>query len=579
MRRMLIVDDLPIIVDGLLELFQGMEHLELEILKAYSGEEALEMMHGSAFPIDIVISDIKMPGLEGIELLQNIKSHWPNCKVIFLTGYNDFQYVQSAMVLGGFDYILKIESDDKIIAAVERANAQLAKESEQMRRLEQAHYRMRQALPLLQKEYVWELLEGKQEMIGGLERNFQEYDIPLRADQPVILVVGKVDSWKNSFSSLDKSLLLYGVQNIVEEYVTPYMECFSCTFEHSKLVWLLQPRMTQNRHHMHPYHEYDSYEESLTESEVWRSSQARLGGVIGMIQQTCQRLLQVTVSFALSSTWADWPNVAERFQMLKYCFVSGYQLPNEVILTDSDILRMQECDDGTDTQDYFQHNRIQLLQKCMENNHRKEFYELFLHITKDWNSEDENSYARKMALYHSLSALFLSYLGNSHKLKQEAGAKFDLGFLYQKRDTLSWLEMKKHFWELAEYLFERQEGRDEQVPGELIKRVHRYIANNLTRDISLIAIANEVGLNPSYLSRLYKQMTGIGISDYINDYRNLQAKEWLLNSSKKVNEIASALGYNSALAFIRFFKKQNQMTPLEYRMKLQANDAREELSQ
>lgn len=163
-------------------------------------------------------------------------------------------------------------------------------------------------------------------------------------------------------------------------------------------------------------------------------------------------------------------------------------------------------------------------------------------------------------------------------LKQEAGAKLDLGFLYQKRDTFTWLDMKKSFWDLAEYLFERQELRTEQVPGELIKRVHRYIANNLTRDISLIAIANEVGLNPSYLSRLYKQMTGIGISDYINDYRNLQAKEWLLNTSKKVNEIASALGYNSALAFIRFFKKQNQMTPMEYRMKLQANEVREEMS-
>ncbi|OBY77577.1 DNA-binding response regulator [Paenibacillus sp. KS1] len=578
MRRMLIVDDLPIIVDGLLELFQGMEHLELDILKAYSGEEALDMMRRSASPIDIVISDIKMPGLEGIELLRNIKQSWPNCKVIFLTGYNDFQYVQSAMVLGGFDYILKIESDEKIVAAVERAIAQLNKECEQMRRLEQAHYRMRQALPLLQREYVWELLEGKAEMLRGIERHFQEYDIPLRADLPVMMVVGKVDAWKNSFSSLDKSLLLYGVQNIVEEYVTPYMECFSCPFEHSKLVWLLQPRMTQDGNHSYSYSSYESNEDVMSESEVWKSSQARLNGVMGMIQQTCQRLLQVTVSFALSSTSTEWANVAERFQMLKYCFVSGERLPNEVILTDSDIMQMQECGDGTDTQDYFQHNRIQLLLKCLENNHRKEFYELFLRITKDWNNEEESSYARKMALYHSLSALFLSHLGENPKLKQEVGAKMDISFLYQKKESFTWLDMKKYFWELADHLFERQEGREEQVPGELIKRVHRYIANNLTRDISLIAIANEVGLNPSYLSRLYKQMTGIGISDYINDYRNLQAKEWLLNTSKRVNEIASALGYNSALAFIRFFKKQNQMTPLEYRMKLQEKNVREGMS-
>ncbi|MCU6340306.1 hypothetical protein KW823_27730, partial [Enterobacter quasiroggenkampii] len=107
-----------------------------------------------------------------------------------------------------------------------------------------------------------------------------------------------------------------------------------------------------------------------------------------------------------------------------------------------------------------------------------------------------SSYARKMALYHSLSALFLSHLGENPKLKQELGAKMDISFLYQKKESFTWLDMKKYFWELADHLFERQEGREEQVPGELIKRVHRYIANNLTHDISLIAIANEVGLNP-----------------------------------------------------------------------------------
>lgn len=119
MYRLLIVDDLPIIVDGLLELFEQTAHLELDVMKAYSGEEALEVLQNHR--IDIVISDIKMPGLEGIELLREIKSQWPSCKVIFLTGYNEFHYARSAITYGGFEYILKVESDEKIIESVERA--------------------------------------------------------------------------------------------------------------------------------------------------------------------------------------------------------------------------------------------------------------------------------------------------------------------------------------------------------------------------------------------------------------------------------------------------------------------------
>lgn len=141
MYRLLIVDDLPIIVDGLLELFNETDHLQLEVMKAYSGEEALEVL--SHHRIDIVISDIKMPGLEGIELLREIKSQWPACKVIFLTGYNDFHYAKSAITYGGFDYILKVESDEKIIQSVERAIEKIEEENNQEQMIARAQSKMR----------------------------------------------------------------------------------------------------------------------------------------------------------------------------------------------------------------------------------------------------------------------------------------------------------------------------------------------------------------------------------------------------------------------------------------------------
>jgi two-component system response regulator YesN len=86
MYRLLVVDDVPIIVDGLSELLLEEETFDVEVYKAYSGIEALEILMKNK--IDIVLSDIKMPYMEGIALLQEIKAQWPNCKVIFLTSYN-----------------------------------------------------------------------------------------------------------------------------------------------------------------------------------------------------------------------------------------------------------------------------------------------------------------------------------------------------------------------------------------------------------------------------------------------------------------------------------------------------------
>ncbi|MFL1675690.1 response regulator [Paenibacillus dendritiformis] len=552
MRRLLIVDDLPIIVDGLLELFQTTKHLELEVMKAYSGEEALQIMRSHR--VDIVISDIKMPGLEGIELLQIIQEDWPACKVIFLTGYNDFHYIRSAMAYGGFDYILKVESDDKIISSVERAMAKLDEEGDQLRMLERATERARQALPLLQKEYIWELLQGKQEVAAERARHLRELGIPLQADRPILLLLGRVDTWKESFTPLDKALLLYGVQNIAEEYAASQMQCYSCVCDNSRIVWLLQPRDT-----------------GPLEAAAWQKGYSHISAMLENIQQTCQRLLRVSVSFALSSEPTNWTMISERFHMLKYCFVYGLGLSPAVIVTDSDLLKLQEGEE--EANDYCHHTRLQLLLQCLENNHREEFNNLYLHLTTVW-TDDSHAYGRKMELYHSLASIFLSCMDQNEPFRQEVHAKLDATLLYQKDEAVSWPDVKQYFWNLADCFFTRQAAQGGQVPADLVKKVHRFIEEHLSHDISLIAIADHVGLNPSYFSRLYKQLTGIGLSDYINEYRNLKAKEWLLNSPMKVNEIAAALGYNSALAFIRFFKKQNQATPQEYRLQRQAREVK-----
>ena len=102
MYRILVIDDEPIIADGLYELFAQDETFALEVHKVYSAPDALKLL--DRLRIDIVLSDIKMPGMNGLELLTQIHRRWPFCHVIFLSGYSDFEYVQKAMQLGADSY-------------------------------------------------------------------------------------------------------------------------------------------------------------------------------------------------------------------------------------------------------------------------------------------------------------------------------------------------------------------------------------------------------------------------------------------------------------------------------------------
>lgn len=119
MFRLLIVDDEELIVNGLYDIFSNLVDLDLDIYKAYSGEEAIDWLNRTR--IDIVLSDIRMPEIDGMQLLGEIKQNWPQYKVIFLTGYNEFEYIYEAIQYSNSSYILKNEDPEKVISAVKKS--------------------------------------------------------------------------------------------------------------------------------------------------------------------------------------------------------------------------------------------------------------------------------------------------------------------------------------------------------------------------------------------------------------------------------------------------------------------------
>ncbi|MBP1988652.1 response regulator transcription factor [Paenibacillus eucommiae] len=547
MYRLLIVDDLPLIVEGLQELFFKAEHLDLEVYKAYSGFEALETLQN--YRIDIVLSDIRMPGMQGIELLKEIRCQWPNCKVIFLTSYNDFTYVQHAISLGGFEYILKTEGDDKILLSVEKAIASLDEEHNARNLIDKAEKHMKLALPALQKDYLWALLQRKKVDAELLPDHFANIQLPLRADRPVLLLIGRVDAWKEITSAPDKALLIYAVQNIVEEYLSVSVQMIDLVYEQSKILWFIQPNALE-----------DIVETDRADAMGWDQTFHFVNGTLETIQDACRQLLKLTVSFVLSSTPIQWDELPERFNSLKFLLIKGLGQRSEILMTD----------ETNRNKGHFQSIRTNLLSNCLESGHAEEFYKLYDEIS-DIFLKESFTYFQKVELYHSLSTIFLAYL-NKHGQQINPNPELEWSLLTGLKDTTSWQEVQEFFFRLAYFIFETNKTEQEESSHEIVRKVHEYIESNISDDISLIKLAEYVHFNPSYLSRLYKQITGNGLSDYITEFRNMKAKELLKDSHLKVQEIAMELGYNSALAFIRFFKKQNQMmTPQEYRSSRRAD--------
>ena len=130
MRTLLIVDDEILIADGLREMLASAFLGRLKVICRYSAASALEA--AAAERVDILLTDINMPNTTGLELHRAVQSMQPDCRVIYLTGYSDFDYARTALDQQAFAYILKGEGDDVVVSAVERALEKLPAETDSL---------------------------------------------------------------------------------------------------------------------------------------------------------------------------------------------------------------------------------------------------------------------------------------------------------------------------------------------------------------------------------------------------------------------------------------------------------------
>lgn len=605
MIRLLIVDNERFVVESLLDLFSRPCGLELEVSGAYSAAEALRALERAKF--DIVLSDIRMPGMDGLALHKEIVRQWPWCKVIFLTGYDDFEYIQQVMRNGGVDYLLKSEGYDAVLQAVRKAAAQLfaAVEAEQL--LQKARRQQQEARPLLRNMYMLELLQGDPaaQRKRKQEAKFQELQLPLDSGDQVLLVLGRVDDWREEHSATDVELMLYAIQNIAEEYLGKSAVCCTVKLEHNKLLWCIQP--------------------AAGEGDRWKHAVRFAHGMLETIQAACKQHLKLILSFAAAADGCGWESAPEQLHALKRQLGRGLGIGKELILIDpppgdafAPAVRLQSHEARR------QLDKMSALGAYLENGQREHFFAEWARMMAlvpaqgshaaqavrpahgaqaaraaqaahgaqtaratqaahgaqaaraphapqasqaPYASQTELGRADEqlqLELYFALVALFLGYL-NRWGLHDELGSAIDLGLLVRYEAHRSWRERENYLFRLAELLFEQKQADQLHSEDDLIKRVQLYVEHNLAGDLSLTAIGEMVGYNPYYLTRLYKRMTGEGLTEHIAAARLAKAQKLLGQTTMVIQDISRAVGFLSEQSFYRFFKKAAQLTPQEYR--------------
>ncbi|WP_308637552.1 response regulator [Paenibacillus silvisoli] len=536
MNRLLIVDDEKFTVDGLYEMIEDTPGLELDIYRAYSPEEALEWL--SRTKIDIVLSDVRMPGMTGLELQQRIVAQWPRCKIIFLTGIHNLETAQLAIRTGSIDYILKTEGDEAIIRSIRKAIDSLAAESESQQFMLQAREQMSRALPLLHRDWLIEVLEPHAAHPPVTDEKLSELNIPLQAGLPVIPLIGRVDRWGDE-GYHDRALLLYAVQNIASEYYSS-LAVFTTSLDMHHFVCLLQPA-------------------GGADPERLRDAVSFAQGTMESIQQTCGKLLKLPVSLICAAQPASWKQLPRVYEGMKKRLLVGLGSKDRMLLIQDE---REESGQPHAALPPLRTLTAQL-ERLLEDGGEEEFAEVVKHYIAL-----PNQFADYALVYYAIANLLLSQLtqlGEEHSgeggLKDEADVDTLMNLsAHQTRESAL-----RYLLKTASSVYARRKSMQNERTHQIIARLQQYIRSNLGGDLSLTSLSEIVYLNPAYLSVLYKQQTGTNLSEYIAELRLEKAMELLTATPLKIHEIADRVGFETSGYFIRFFKKRIQLTPQEYR--------------
>ncbi|TLS48547.1 response regulator transcription factor [Paenibacillus antri] len=539
MYQLLIVDDEETVVDGLADTVPW-ETIGIETVhRAYSGHQALELV--DAYAIDIVITDIRMPGISGVELIGRIRERSPRTKTILLSGHSEFEYAQEGLRQHASDYLLKPIRFDDLLASVARAIDRIREEWEDVVSHRRALDALRQHLPLLRADLLNELLQGRRFAAESLTEKLRMLEVELAAGDAVSLLLVRLEEPFAGSDPGSLSLFQYAIVNMAEEIFAGEFMLWAAKERHDYLVFLAKGVAPCGQPG-----------ESLRERE-------RLENLAAQLQKSVNSYLKGTISI-VASPWGAFPDdVATLYESSVAALRRRLGAESELFATWKE---QHGADEGVHSLRLLY--EPPLLQHLLEAGRWSTAEEKLEAIFEELEARFSDSLEHLLEAYYSIASV-LSYIAhkNGRRLETVIAREFDLfaesGGLRSIGRLREWTRTS------IERIRADMEHEVKETRTSVVQQVHEYIERHLTGDVSLQAIAGHVHLHPVYLSRVYKLETGESLSDYLYRFRMNTAAHLLKGTDDKIYEIAERLGYAHPPYFIKVFKKEFGMTPQEYR--------------
>ncbi|MGQ7280674.1 response regulator [Brevibacillus thermoruber] len=544
MYTLLLIDDEEDVREGVVREIDWQAYGFAVVGTAENGQEALEKMERSV--PDIVVTDIKMPFMDGLELAAVVKERYPTVKIVILTGFDEFEYARKAVKLQIDEYVLKPFSAGELIDALLKVRARLDEEAAEKKniRLLKEHYQ--KSLPVLREVFLTSLITRRLPE-ADIREKAHAYQIDLEGNGFVVGAVsidrpcvGEDPANRSAPPPIrqawgeDRELLLFAVRNIVQEVVDKHR--LGIVFTNNDHVVLIAVHQERER------------------EAVLRKTAA----VLEEARQFVEKFCEFTVTAGIGTVTGELADLSFSYEdavaALDYRVVLGN---NRVICVDDVEKR---CVEKVRFDERKEHALIRCLKVGTPQELKDILDELFAEI----------AYARvSIKDYHIYLLEILTAI-----LKAAKGANLDPERVFG--ENLQWftdIHKSQTLQETKDRLLHICSGMMNSIASDrqssykrLVAQAVEYVKNHYHEsDISIHKVCRQLHISAGYFSSIFKKEMNTTFVNFLLQVRMEAAQELLLTTDLKTFEIAERVGYADPNYFSFCFRKKWGMSPKEYK--------------
>ncbi|MFV0529019.1 MAG: response regulator [Lachnospiraceae bacterium] len=514
MIKIFVADDENLIRDGIRNC---VEHHEAEYSicgEAPDGELAIPLIQ--ELKPDVLIADVRMPFINGLELSTIVKKTMPWVHIIILSGHDEFTYAQQALMIGVDAYILKPVNSEKLLQTLDEVRQRIEKEKHEYLNIEKMLERDEVEKTIIREHFLSRLVTGKASINEVMEFS-QKYDMEILA----------------------------------KYYMVSRVELLTLNADELEKIRVLGSRLFENQNHIIWFIKGADLLVCIIKGDTEDAVREQTYETAQILRHQLHLYLNLEISVGIGGMTDRIGGIANSYREAREV-LSGIRVKKNDILGFEDVK----------SQRFLENTTLLLDVPTIEKLRHITFEDIPAVIEKQFHSLDNAQVDSVLYRYYLLMDMFIAAVQlTKGQVRQEMERTPQQIFKIAE----SWEECLQYATAMLELMI--NDRVDEERYSKEIRMAKDYINQNYSDpSLSLYTVSKRVGFSPNHFSTVFSQETGETFIEYLTKRRIMEAKKMILDTDHKITDIAFQVGYSDSHYFSYVFKKKIGKSPKEFKL-------------